>query len=365
MKQPHKTSQSTGRLPAVQKTGTVAAGGLGFAPILSRIPFLVAVLLLVVCTTPRATAGTSTNAARLLVIVGAAGEASFSSNFVQQAGLWREVAAKGGVSMTTLGLDEPAVPATQETDTPRVDDLQRLHSLIQAEPTDTPQELWIVLIGHGTFDGKEALFNLRGPDLSGSELAAWLKPFRRPIAVIDTASASAPFINKLAATNRVIISATRSGHEHNATRFGRCLAEAIADPRGDLDQDGQTSLLEAFLSASFQVAEFYKTEGRMATEHALIDDNGDGFGTPADWFRGLRPVKKSKDTRVLDGLRAHQFHLVRSPDEARLSPEVRARRDALEADISKLRESRVAMGDEAYFARLEPLLLDLARIYKD
>ena len=40
------------------------------------------------------------------------------------------------------------------------------HGLAAADPLDRP-----VLIGHGTFDGKEAKFNLRGPDFSATELA--------------------------------------------------------------------------------------------------------------------------------------------------------------------------------------------------
>src|SRR5213075_927990 len=94
---------------------------------------------------------------------------------------------------------------------------------------------------------------------------------------------------------RVIVAAARSGYEQNYARFGQYMAEAIADPTADLDKDGQTSLLEAFLTASRRVAEYYATEGRMVTEHALLDDNGDGFGTPADWFRGIRAVKAAKD----------------------------------------------------------------------
>lgn len=306
------------------------------------------------------TQGATNQAARLILVVGAPGETEFGSNFVHQVKLWEAVGARGGCSVTTVGLDDPPSGAAS---TNRVEDLDHLKALLQSEPTSAPSELWIVLIGHGTFDGKEARFNLRGPDLSAGDLAAWLKPFQRPVAILNTASASAPFLAKLSGTNRVVVTATRSGYEHNVTRFGRYLAEAIADPAGDLDQDGQTSLLEAFLSASFRVAEFYKTEGRMTTEHALIDDNGDSLGTPADWFRGLRAIKKSKDSKALDGIRAHQFHLVRSPEEAKLSPETRARRDTLEAEIAALRETRAGLGDDAYFAKLEPLLLELARLY--
>src|ERR1019366_7106008 len=128
------------------------------------------------------------------------------------------------------------------------------------------------------YDGHSTKFNLRGPDISATDLAAALKPCLRPLAVIDCASASGPFINALSGPNRVIITATRSGSEVNATRFGGYLAKAIADPAADLDKDGQTSLLEAFLLASRETQQFYREAGRLATEHALLDDNGDGLG---------------------------------------------------------------------------------------
>src|SRR4029077_12153134 len=133
----------------------------------------------------------------------------------------------------------------------------------------------------------------------------------------------------LSGTNRVVITATRSGNELNFTRFGEYFAKALADSRSDLDKDGQVSLLEAFLMASRHVTEFYKTEGRLMTEHALIDDNGDGQGTPADWFRGVRATKKARDGASLDGARANQVHLVLSQGELAVSADVRARRDAL------------------------------------
>src|SRR5262249_53253088 len=155
--------------------------------------------------------------------------------------------------------------------------------------------LWIVLIGHGTFDGREAKFNLRGPDLTEVELAEWLAPLKRPAAVINCASASGPFLNRLSGPNRVVVTATRSGHEQNLARFGQSLAESIADPRADLDKDGQISLLEAYLTASSRVAEYYKTHAQLATEHPLLDDNGDKLGTPPDWFHGIRATKRAKD----------------------------------------------------------------------
>ena len=88
-----------------------------------------------------------------------------------------------------------------------------------------------------------------GADLSDVELAEWLAPVKRPVVVINCASASGPFLNRLSGNDRVVVTATKSGHETNFARFGQYLAEAIADPHADLDKDGQVSLLEAFLTA--------------------------------------------------------------------------------------------------------------------
>jgi hypothetical protein len=224
-------------------------------------------------------------------------------------------------------------------------------------------ELWIAFIGHGTYDGHSAKFNLRGPDISAADLATVLKPCQRPLAVIDCASASGPFINSLSSTNRVIITATRSGSEVNATRFGGYLAKAIADPAADLDKDGQASLLEAFLLASRQTQQFYKEAGRLATEHALLDDNGDSLGTPADWFSGVRATKTATNGKSVDGVRAQQLMLVRSETEQELSPDVRARRDELEKKLSELRTRKSGMKENDYYKQLEGILVEIARLY--
>lgn len=291
----------------------------------------------------------------VIVVVGAVGEEEFGKDFEKWVRLWEKASEQGGAKNVAFGLGE-----TNETS-----DLERLKQTLSDEPKDSAGELWLVLIGHGTFDGKEAKFNLRGPDLSAAELAEWLKPFRRRTAVINGASSSGPFINKLSASGRVVVTATRSGYEQNYARFGQFISEAIGDVKADLDKDGQVSLLEAFLTASRRVAEFYEAEGRLATEHGLLDDNGDGLGTPADWFRGIRAVKKASDGASLDGLRAHQLHLIRSEQEQKLSPVVRVRRDELELSIVRLREGKGRMDEDKYYRQLEELLLELAKLYED
>lgn len=294
----------------------------------------------------------ATNQTEVLFVAGAPGEPQYASNLVRQAALWSRACEAAGARLRILGLTGPGI----------VDDGELLRQELAGTGKTGADPFWLVLAGHGTFDGKEARFNLRGPDLTPADLAGWLEPFRRPLIVIDATSASAPFLNALAGTNRIVITATRSGNEQNWARFGEHFAAAVVDPAGDLDQDGQTSLLEAFLTASAGVVEFYRSEGRLATEHALIEDTGDGRGTPADWFRGVRAIRRPAEGAVADGARAHQLHLLPSAEELALPPDVRARRDALELALFRLRETKAKRPEAEYYRELERLLLELARL---
>jgi len=310
--------------------------------------------LLSICLPLTARPDTSADKTTVILVLGAPGQEEFGSNFLQQAESWRKACTLAECDLIELGREPVG----------ETNDLEQLRLALANQPTNSPAQLWLVLIGHGTFDGKEARFNLRGPDLSASDLQQWLKPFLRPLAILDTTSCSAPFLNKLSATNRVVLTATRSGAEQYFTRFGQFLAEAVLGQEADLDKDDQVSLLEAFLIASRKTAEFYKTEGRIATEHALLDDNGDGKGTPADWFRGVHAIKKPADASSVDGTLASQFCLVLSREERALSADQRRHRDALEQEVVKLREQKSQMAEDAYFEKLEKILTDLARCYQ-
>lgn len=290
----------------------------------------------------------------VVVVVGAAGAPEYAPEFARWAGLWQQACSKRGAEFVAIGLGE-------DDDS---QDRERIRTTLAAQSQQTMAPLWLVLIGHGTYDGKTARFNLRGPDVTASDLAEWLKPIERPLAIVDSTAASAPFLKELSAPGRVVVTATKSGFEHNYARFGQYLAEAIAQPQADLDKDGQTSLLEAWLTASHNVAAFYTANGRLATEHALLDDNGDGLGTPAEWFRGIRPIQKARDDTTLDGYRAHQFHLVSSPTETAMPPELRARRDQLELQILELRDTKAQFPETEYYGKLESLLREIAKVYE-
>lgn len=290
----------------------------------------------------------------VLVVVGAEGAKEYAQAFRQWAGRWEKAAKEAHADYFAIGAGDEAAKSDRDL-------LQeRLASL--TEPST--EAVWLVLIGHGTYDGKTAKFGLRGPDVTPAELAAWLKPIERPLAIIDCTSSSGPFLNELSGPNRVVVTAARSGSEFNYSRFGDYISAAITDPQADLDKDDQTSLLEAFLRASSGVKEFYTSESRLATEHSLIDDNGDKLGTPADWFSGLRATKTAKDGATLDGLRASQMVLVRSPREEQLPAPIRARRDDLERDLAALRQKKSKLPEDEYLASIEPILIELSKLYE-
>ena len=290
----------------------------------------------------------------VVLVVGAHGTPEFGQVFSKSADSWEAATKEGEATLIRIGRDEPG----------ETSDLKQLEEKIAALTKEEAKPLWIVLIGHGTYDGREAKFNLRGEDLSASSLSTWLKDSKRPVAIINNSASSAPFIKALSKEGRIVMTATKSGSEDSYARFGQYLAESINAPEADIDQDGATSLLEAFLSATKQVNEFYEKEGRIVTEQALVDDNGDGLGTPADFYRGTRIDKLTVDGVMPDGLRAQQWHLVPSEAERNLSDDLRKKRDELEIKLFALRTKKNSMNEEKYFSRLEEIARAIAKIYK-
>lgn len=297
---------------------------------------------------------TNAPAAELIVVTGAAGERAFGEMFANWTMRLEEAATSAEVKFTVIGQGKED----------KAGDREQFRGVLAAIPAKATEPLWIVLIGHGTYDGSTAKFNLRGPDVSATELAEWLRPLQRPLAIIDCTSSSAPFMNRLKGPDRVVITATKSGTERNFARFGDYFSAGIADPDADLDKDGQTSLLEAFIKASKQAQAYYTEQGRLATEHALLDDNADGLGSRADWFRGVRAVKKPTGDAEIDGFRAHQFHLLRSETERQLTPAERAERDRLELALKRHRERKDRMKEELYYSQLEKIVVQIAGIYE-
>ena len=291
----------------------------------------------------------------LAVVVGAEGLAEYGKEFRTWAGRWQEAARQAGASFVLIGGDD----ATEGTNR------EELQQFLASQPAEAEAPLWLVLIGHGTHHRDTANFNLRGPDVSSKELAEWLQGFKRPLVVINCASSSGPFIRDLAGPDRIVITATRSGAEQNYARFGDYFSQAVSDPAADLDHDEQISLLEAFLSASGRTARFYEEEARLATEHALLEDTGDGLGTSADFYRGVRPVRTAQDDAPLDGRLAARTVLIPSDIDRDFTAEQLAQRAEIEQEIDRLRGRKADLDEEAYYNELEELIIRLARLYED
>ncbi|MEM6277958.1 MAG: hypothetical protein AAF733_00665 [Verrucomicrobiota bacterium] len=295
-------------------------------------------------------------ALRILTVVGAGGMDSYEEAFEESAKRWEKAARLGRAAFTWIGNSE------SESES-KVSDRDRLREAIE---TATEPELWIVLIGHGSFDSRTVKFNLKGPDVTDKELAEWVKSYPGQLAVINTASSSGSFIRTLSAPDRVVITATKNEAEVFYTRFGNYFSEAIGGlEEADLDNDNQVSLLESFLYASHETARFYEEAGRLTTEHALLDDNGDTLGSRREWFDGTTAVKVAAKEAKPDGDVAVQKVLVKNEFERSLSPKQRAERDELERAVKELRRQKDSLDEATYYKELEPLLLELARLYRE
>ena len=222
----------------------------------------------------------------------------------------------------------------------------------EAKPQDA---LVVMLIGHGTFDGVEYKINLPGPDLSAIELASLLDrmPPSRQL-VVNMTSASGGAIDALRKENRVIVTATKTGTEKNATVFARYWVEALNDPAADADKNETVSALEAFRYADQKTAKFYETQKRIATEHALLEDTGKGEGVRA-------PSPENGE-----GMLASAFPLLRLGTNASAAGnpqkmKLLAQKEELEQQIDRLKYEKAAMPSEEYKKQLGVLLLQLAK----
>ncbi len=286
-----------------------------------------------------------------VIINGASGEAAYEKQFAKwSTDLLAALTGKFGFARGHVKLltEKPEAHATRST----AEEVKRTFAALKTE-LHAGSPLFIFLIGHGTWDGKEAKFSLVGPDLSAGEYNRVLSalPTHR-IVIFNMASASGEFIKPLAAKGRIIVTSTRNGQEQNATRFADFFIAALNAPDADADQDGHTSVLEAFAYASRLTAEFYARAGRLATEHPLLEDNGDGVG--------------HEKLEGGDGLLARATYLdSRSFAEAAESAatlKLLRERARLEGEIEQLIARKSSLAEPEYEATLEKLFIELAKL---
>jgi hypothetical protein len=236
----------------------------------------------------------------------------------------------------------------------------KLRSVLQeiAKLATADDSFVLLVIGHGSFDNVDYKINLPGPDITAIELASLLDRIPGRQLVVNTTSASGASFDALRKENRAVITATKSGTERNATVFARYWVEALRDPGADADKNEIVTALEAYRYADQKTAQFYETAKRLATEHALLEDTGQGEGVRA-------PGPDNGQ-----GLLAARFSILRlgAAQKAVLDPEMQkllAKKEALEQKIDQLKYRKAAMPTSEYKTQLTQLLLELARTQKE
>ena len=210
----------------------------------------------------------------------------------------------------------------------------------------------IVLIGHGTYDGNVAKFNLIGPDMTAKDWTDQLAGIQGRVALVNTTEASFPFLETLTAKGRVVITATDSAAQKYATVFPEYFVKAMKEASTDLDKNGRTSIFEVFTAASAAVKQHYEQRGQLTTERALIDDNGDGKGREAT-------------AEGPDGGFARLAYLDSETVSTSANPELAElikKRRALEQQAEEHKELRGVMPEAEWQKTFEKLMLDLATV---
>ena len=294
----------------------------------------------------------------LVVITGIGGEEYYQDLFYR----W-------GLTMAEVAIEVARLPATRVTFLS--EDPSRHPSLIggssrkveiaaaleRAAVNSRPGDLvFLVLIGHGTAREDRALFNLPGPDLSADELDEMLEALAgRRVVIANTTPASGPFVAALSGPDRLVITATSSRHEDHHTRFGGYFVAAFAEPRADANKDRRISLLEAFRFAREEVRREFESDRRLITEHALLDDDGDGVGT------------REPRAEEGDGAQAHRVFLAPPTAPAAALADQRATLLALEIEaralvekVETLKRRKKGLFPDEYLDQLEAFLIQLA-----
>jgi hypothetical protein len=216
--------------------------------------------------------------------------------------------------------------------------------------------LFVMLIGHGTFDGTDAKFNLVGADLEAAHWVELIEGLPGHVVLVNSTAASFPFIERLAGERRIIVTATDSAAQRFDTVFPQYFVAAFADEQTDIDKNGRISIWEAFAAATNGVRRHYQQRGQLATERALLDDNGDGIGREA--------AAAGEDGSVASRTYLDQAVPGAPPtDEVLLA--LLQKRASLEAEVEELRIRRSFMQLDEYKKEFERLMIELARVSRD
>ena len=315
-----------------------------------RIGLAAALLALVGEVSPSAAQET-----HVIVISGLGGDPTYGQRFMEWGGTFVDAAGELGIPEDRITfLAESVEGDSKVSERSTRENVERAFAQVVTGAGEGDQ-VFVVLIGHGSYTAGESRFNLPGPDMTAEDFALLLDQLSdQRVAFVNLTSASGGFVSALSGPGRMIVTATKTGMERNESSFGGYFVEAFAGDGADLNRDDRVSLLEAFEFARTEVVREYETSNRILTEHAMLDDNGDGEGS-ADLEEGL------------DGGAAWAMFL--APDETRKAalatddPVLRAlyeKKADLERRVYELRAIRDQMEEDRYESELEELLVELA-----
>jgi hypothetical protein len=278
-------------------------------------------------------------ATHLLVITGVPGDEEHAAQFQKWASTFVDAAKKKDAvadANITLLADRKATR----------DAVEKAFADIAARAKPS-EAVVVLLIGHGSFNGTDAAFNLPGPDLTVADWSRLLgKLSGQRVAFVNTASSSGAFLPAMAAPGRVVVTATKTGGERNETIFPEFFVEAFNDNSADRDRNGHVSIGEAFEYAKTKVVQAFQQKGNLLTEHATMDEGGAaGAGhLAATLFLG---TGRADDALAVDTSDPAMKALV---DE----------RNDIEQQIAGLRLKKGSISEAAYEAEMEKLLTSLA-----
>ena len=296
--------------------------------------------LLVICSSPAR--GESFNRISLIV-TGLAGMPEYGTNFAEWATRLEE--AFQGDAARVLRIDGSVRTREEILRTAR-EEVDRL---------SPDGEWWLILVGHGNYDGRRYKFNIRGPDLTDQDLGQLLDGLDGPRAVVVAGTSSAgALVPALRGANRVVVAATRE-RERQPPLFPRFFAEAPAAQEADRDKNDRVSLLEAFLYSRRKVSDWFDEAGRIQTEHAILDDS-------ARFQLSKEDDDSRAEVRRGTGLLAAISYLDPATGPASL-PEEQNRagiRSRIQQQIDDLKLRKGEFTEEEYYRRLEALMVELA-----
>lgn len=288
-----------------------------------------------------------------LIVTGALGEPSYADQY----GRWRQAAVTA--LLEGMAFDESHIVTLFDggdadhaaTAAGLRHAIERLRAWMKADDV-----LLVLLIGHGSFDGAEAKFNLVGPDLSAAEWGALLNPLPGRVVFVDSTAASAPFLEAISGPRRIVITATDTPAQRFDTVFAEYFIQALTDPAADIDKNGRVSIWEAFVAASTGVRRHFAQRGQLPTERALLDDNGDRQGREAgsDGADGSVASRTYLDPDVPGAHETNQELL-----------NLLQKRAQLQIEADDLKDRRQLLSAEEYQKEFERIMVELARLARE